>query len=312
VYNNHFEMAKWLIDRGADVNAGKVLMRAAIVGSVEITQLLLDHGAEVNRCVPTPKFKIKIQNALSFALMYGKADVAELLRQHGAMMPDEIADALKEEPSLMIQDEPHGEILAHVRQHLGEVNAACLREILPGATVSINIHVVPCSKMDGSLALVTTGMSDKPMNMPKGQEQYQYAELLIYLPPDWPLSSEALRDPHHFWPMKWLKQLALYPHDQHTYLVGMPPSIIDIGESLGPKVGFNCIMVTDAMPEGMEQLTTRDGRTINFYMLMPLYREEKDIETNAGLEALFEHFDKANISPIVDVKRPNTARPKGE
>ena len=262
---NNVEMSLWLIEHGSDVNVGKALIRAAIIGSIAITQLLLDHGAEVNRCVPTPKFAKPMQNALGFALMYGKSDVAALLRKHGAMTIDEMATAGERQVDSEKNNMPHAEILDHLRKHLGELNDACLREVLPSAKVSINIHVVPRSNLDGNLALMTTGMSDLPMKMPTGQEQFQYAELLIYLPPEWPLSAEAMRDPKLFWPIKWLKQLALYPHEHQTFLQGIPPSIIDIGESLAPNLGFTCIMVANAMPPGIEQLKTRDGRVINLY-----------------------------------------------
>ena len=81
------ELTQLLIDKGADVNyrmdsmAFTALHRAAASGSVEVTELLLKHGAKpnvTNRLGDTP---------LSVATKKGFDEVAALLRQHGAKAP---------------------------------------------------------------------------------------------------------------------------------------------------------------------------------------------------------------------------------
>lgn len=76
-----FEIAKWLVDRGADVNAantyGTPLFTHAGVGDYDICKLLLEHGADV-----------KVENyagqtALFYAANDGHYDVVQLLLEHG-------------------------------------------------------------------------------------------------------------------------------------------------------------------------------------------------------------------------------------
>ena len=46
----HLEVAKFLLDHGADVNArdGFALIEASVYGHLEVAKLLLDYGADVN------------------------------------------------------------------------------------------------------------------------------------------------------------------------------------------------------------------------------------------------------------------------
>jgi hypothetical protein len=87
--------------------------------------------------------------------------------------------------------------------------------------VHIDVHIAgPTSERD-FYTLVTTGMSDKPMNAPA--PDLQYAEILICLPPDWqpPKQGEFLapgtEDDNHA-PIRWLKYLARMPHEYGTWL----------------------------------------------------------------------------------------------
>lgn len=77
-YNNHFELARVLIKRGADVNSidlagNTILMGAAFKGYYYICEELIAGGADVFYKNPQG------QSALDFAYMFGRSDVAELL-----------------------------------------------------------------------------------------------------------------------------------------------------------------------------------------------------------------------------------------
>src|SRR4051794_31433662 len=103
--------------------------------------------------------------------------------------------------------EPHAEIIRHMESHQGPVHENAFLEIVRGDP-SIAVHVIPPTDERPWMTLFTAGMSDKPMAVPEGYECYRFAELMIHLPPDWPISPEALQDPDHFWPVRMLKQIA--------------------------------------------------------------------------------------------------------
>ncbi|MCB1117355.1 MAG: ankyrin repeat domain-containing protein [Chlamydiia bacterium] len=68
----HFDdIAEFLIEHGADVNAGGVLSLAAVRGSYKIAKKLIESGATINKCWD--------QSSLHYALEYGHFSIADLL-----------------------------------------------------------------------------------------------------------------------------------------------------------------------------------------------------------------------------------------
>lgn len=82
---DHLEIARLLLDAGADPNAHKrgqtALHWAARGGQMEMAELLLARGARVDAPAKTPEGD---KTPLAFALRAEKRDLAELLRRHGA------------------------------------------------------------------------------------------------------------------------------------------------------------------------------------------------------------------------------------
>lgn len=208
----------------------------------------------------------------------------------------------------MDQEQPHAEILRHMKTHYGHVQELALVEIVPG-DVPITIHVIPATPERQWTTLFTAGMSDAPMNVPEGYEAYRYAELLIHLPPEWPLTPESLQDPDHFWPIQRLREIAYYPHRNDTWF-GPRPTIISNGEPPEPYASntrLSCMMLMRETSEEGE-LETSDGRSILFYWLLPLYAEERDLEMEKGLEPLFALLDEFEVPLVVDIDRANVTR----
>lgn len=81
-YSIPYEIAEWLIERGADVNIantyGTPLFKYASVGDYDICNLFLEHGADVHI------ENYAGQTALFYAANKGHYDVVELLLEHGA------------------------------------------------------------------------------------------------------------------------------------------------------------------------------------------------------------------------------------
>ena len=75
--------------------------------------------------------------------------------------------------------------------------------------VKVDVHYVKPTEQRPFQTLITSGMSDRPMAPPPDCSEYAYAELMICLPPDWPLTDSALGDPNYSWPLEWIKLLAL-------------------------------------------------------------------------------------------------------
>lgn len=203
-------------------------------------------------------------------------------------------------------------ISEHIARHIGKVDNVW-HELISDL-VHIDVHVVNPTTDRPYYTLVTSGMSDRPMNTPSGEEKSQYAELMISLPPDWPFTQEAFEQPENFWPIHMLKFLARFPHEFETWLSwghtipnGDPP------EPFADNSQLCCaILLSPALiAEEFRALKIDDERTINFYSLVPIYREEMDFKLSKGTNALVDRFAKNGVTELLDLNRTNVCKKKG-
>ncbi len=200
-------------------------------------------------------------------------------------------------------------ISEHIARHIGPIYSV-FHEIT-SEIVHVDVHYVRPTTGRDYITLVTSGMSDLPMNVPAECVDFRYAELLINLPPDWPISKEAFEDENNFWPVRCLEWLARYPHREktwlgwgHTWATGDPPA------PLAPDVPFTSFLIELPLSAGPEfyRLEVAPAKTINFYALVPLYTEEMNVKLRKGTEHLEKLFDRHGIDDIVDVGRRNVAK----
>ena len=315
---NSITAARWLLEHGAklefEINGEKhvaCLAAAAHQGYLEMVKLLVEHGADINAVWGDPPM-----NSLAFAVMYGKKDVEKFLRSKGAKLPDELKSQKKAgnrvKPSESEEAVDESAICGHIDKHWG-LPAGSLHEIVRGDP-SLKIHLVPALlTVRDHHVLITEGMSDQPMKVPKGREEYRHAELVIYLPGDWPLrDAKKMADPKHSWPVEWLRKVARWPHEHKTWLGG-ECAIIANGEPpqpLAPNVKFTCIMV-HVEPGEAGTAVLPDGRRVKFYFLSPLYTQERDLEKEKGIQELLRRFHEIRDDATVDIHRPNVALASG-
>lgn len=67
------------------------------------------------------------------------------------------------------------------------------------------------------------------MTVSDGAPASPYAELMICLPPDWPVKS-PMSDRRAYWPVRLLKTIARLPHEYHTW-IGAWHSVLNEPES---------------------------------------------------------------------------------
>jgi hypothetical protein len=301
IHNGHLDMARLLLSRGADPNLGRPLIGGINVEpeelALEFVKLLVEHGADVNRVFPWFGDWDVTFTPLEWAETNEKKAIAAYLRSKGAV-PREPKPATASGPKSLSE-----QIVAYFAEHFGPVQAQALIEIVPEGP-PIAIHVIPPAEDRKHLTLFTTGMSEQPMTVPEGSEDFRFGELYIQLPAPWPLTKKALAKDEHAWPIHWLRWIAKYPHLEETWLGG-PATIIANGDPpqpLAPRLPFTSLLLLVD-----RHLVSADGRTIHFYRLMPLYTEERALEMAEGIGALLRAFDQFSVPFIVDLARPNVA-----
>jgi hypothetical protein len=197
---------------------------------------------------------------------------------------------------------------AHIGKHIGPVDQVFHEMVSP--YVHVDVHHVPPAADRPFHALVTSGMSELPMTTPPGAEAFQYAELIVLLPPAWPLSQEAFEDEANYWPVRWLKQLARLPHEFGTWL-GYGHSIPngDPPVPFAPTTKLSGMLLATAvsLPEAASELRLDDERSVFFWTVIPLYAEEMELKLRKGADALLDKLANAGITDIIDPTRPNVA-----
>lgn len=201
--------------------------------------------------------------------------------------------------------------MAHIEMYVGRI------ENIFHENVSDHLHIdvqwVKPTKKHPYHVLVTSGMSDFPMYLPKEVENpefYRYAEMMVLLPEDWEISEEAFKKEANYWPIRFLKWLARFPHQYESWL-GYGHTLPN-GEYAEPMANtpFGCLLIMPPLvsfEEDFCRMSTSDGNAINFYVMIPIFKEEMNLKLEKGIEVLLEKFYDFGVTGVIDVNRPNTA-----
>jgi hypothetical protein len=197
----------------------------------------------------------------------------------------------------------------HFHKHIGKIEMV-FHELVSDL-VHVDVFWVKPTPQRNFHTLITSGMSDHPMKTPPQAEQCKYAELLICLPPQWPLSDEAMKDENNYWPIRALKMLARLPHAYDTWLWyahtipnGDPPKPFARNTNLSGII----IELPILAPKDFFKLEITPEKTIYFFSILPIYTEEMNFKLHKGADALFERFDQQGINELLDVQRPNVCK----
>ena len=192
----------------------------------------------------------------------------------------------------------------HIKNTFGEFENVFHELVSPD--IHVDICVVPPSDERDYYTLVTMGMGAHRMNVPEELAEYKLerAELAIALPPDWKLDEESLKDERWYWPIGLLKVLARLPISNDTWL--------GFGHTMDKQSPFAedtelCAALLvgpqDVVWNGGEVCTLPSGEEVNFYQVIPLYRNEMEYKMEHDADALLKKM--AGISFVVNPTRQN-------
>jgi hypothetical protein len=194
----------------------------------------------------------------------------------------------------------------HVERHLGAIDSVVHERV--SDQTHLDIFVVPSRPKRNFYTLVTAGMSAKPMNSP--QAGARFLELMLCLPPSWPMQEDAWRAETNGWPIRWLTTLARLPHQygswlwfSHTVPNGDPPQPI----ANTRFTGF-IILPPVTVPQEFWKLRRVAGEAISFLAAFPLYDEEIRLKLDRGADALMHRLAAHRVTEIIDPQRRNVAR----
>ena len=208
------------------------------------------------------------------------------------------------EPEVYSEDEMSA-IEQHIQSTFGAFDQV-LHE-LDSPDIHVDICVVPPSERRNYYTLVTMGMGAHRMNVPEELAEYKLerAELAIALPPDWKLDKDSMQEQRWYWPVGLLKVLARLPISNDTWL--------GFGHTMEKQSPFAedtelCAAILTG-PQDMDLDTCGEvcilpgGEEVNFYQVLPLYREEMEYKLEHDADALLERL--AAVSFVVCPDRPS-------
>ena len=214
------------------------------------------------------------------------------------------------EPEVYSEDEMSA-IEQHIKNTFGEFENVFHELVSPD--IHVDICVVPPSERRNYYTLVTMGMGAHRMNVPEELAEYKLerAELAIALPPDWKLDKDSMQEERWYWPIGLLKVLARLPISNDTWL--------GFGHTMEKQSPFAedtelCAAILTGLQD-MDLDTCGEvcilpgGEEVNFYQVLPLYREEMEYKLEHNADALLERL--AAVSFVVCPDRPSCLEEEG-
>lgn len=195
-------------------------------------------------------------------------------------------------------------ISGHIERWIGPVSFVLHER--DSEAVHIDVHCVAPTPERNIWTLVTSGMSQRPMRVPDDLPDPMFVELVAFLPPRWPINPESFRNESSYWPIRWLRMLARFPHRYQTWLgYGHTIPNGDPPQPFAPNTRFCCMLIAPMLsaPEEFCRIERPADRDIHLYAVQPLYAEEMAFKLAHGTDALLDRFDACAVDDIIDVNR---------
>ena len=296
--------------------------RGALGENAEVDGDLLRHAIDLLESVRTQGENDPYWNArlgYSCLMAYGSATTAyEYAKRWLPLAPDDpdaqelVRDCekyLEEENSLELDWKEREEIvrretippaeddiLGHVKVHIDQQFGVYTQLLTDSSDPAhpLEIAVIPPRPEHDYYTLVTVGLSRHRMGFPeeRREEKLERAELLINLPRDWRLTKADCREERWNWPIRMMLATAHFAMEDPE--VGLESrTTLDEGED-----GIPFAENTELRGEillcpgvfGTDSFFCRlpDGDEVNFYQVIPLYREEIQYKLEYGSDALLD------------------------
>ncbi len=275
--------------------------------------LALLHAAEDEECEDDDELKMNILTRAKVSLARGmNMNPPEQMLETADRYMEQIEDMIDElngvddeddedESDLdFYEEEEMDAVDEHIKEHYGDFPTVFHEIASPD--IHCDICIVPPTKEKNYYTLLTMGMGARVMDIPEDLDPTENgrAELLICLPPDWKVGENG---EEWFWPIALLKNLARLPINCNSWL--------GWGHSIDNQAAFasntdlcgSLLIYPEDVDDGAESCTLPNGDTVNFFEVIPIYREEMEFKIQNGTKPLLEKMQ--NVSHVLDIHRPN-------
>lgn len=131
-------------------------------------------------------------------------------------------------------------------------------------------------------------------------------ELMMTLPPEWRLDEAALQDERWYWPLSWLKALALEGSRPGRWLgVGHTIPSAEPPLPIAPETRQCCMLLVEprTAPADFARWRLGESAFVQLLAVVPIDAEEMQYKLRHGAAALLALFEQQGISDIVNPVR---------
>ena len=234
------------------------------------------------------KVEILVIFLLSIGMICAKAEINHPIDMNNVNTVKGISDKDPEVTQYSVKEIEKVE--SFICEHFGKFENV-LHEIVSDG-IHVDICIIPPTEERHFLTLVTMGMGAKKMNVPADlkDEPRSRAELMICLPPDWPITKDSLSIEKWYWPIRLLKKLAHLPFDEDDWL-GFGHTI-EFEETFDESTRQNGALLAYPHFSNSNQCYLSKRKVVNFFQILPLYQEEMNYKQEYDAESLLKLFSE--------------------
>lgn len=180
-----------------------------------------------------------------------------------------------------------------------------------GTPLAVDVELLYPTVEEPFYLLHTMGMSAAPMHYPSGEfvtEKEGYSELCLILPADWPFRKDrdlSLAD-EQAWPIWLLMELGRFPHVHDMWMAyGFLLPNTEANEPFAADTALSGLVIVQFEGQ-LGGVKMPDGTAVELLMPILLYKEEMDLCSDIGVDALVDAVvDECGGSFLLDKDRPN-------
>ena len=243
--------------------------------------------------------EVRDKNAFKddIALAYLWSDDIQKLRDHmlyfwknasAPCNPDDIR-------LILYSEKDEEEVVECIKEDYGEFQNV-LHEVV-STDIHLDLALIPPQEDRDYYTLCTIGAGAYRMEIERdirtGYHLSEHSEYIMYLPSDWKLDSESLKEEDNYWPIRLLNNTARIPVWNETWFTMGHTVGSEDGEPYSEKYPYNSAILTYPAPfvaTREDKCNLSSGKTILFHHVLPITQEELEFKNENGTAALLERI----------------------
>jgi len=237
-------------------------------------------------------------------------DCEKYLQEEAAFESDwkEREELIRQETTPPADDDILGHVKKHIDQYFGTFTQILSVDGTPD--LPIQIVLIPPRLEHDYYTLVTLGLSRHRMKFPEERqdEKLERAELLINLPRYWKLTESGCKEDRWSWPIQMMLSIVRFALNDPEVGLESRTTLMegDDGIPFAENTELRGTILLWPGPFGQDAFACRllSGEEVNFYQVIPLYREEIQFKRENGSDALLDLCQDESLE-VINPKRLN-------